>query len=418
MASIAVVGGGLAGLSAAWRLSRRHRVTLLERHAVPGMDAHSLDFHHDGFNARIDVPLRVLYAGYYPTLMAMYRAVGVAVESTNYAGSFSRVGGDAYFRYRNALVGGTSIPLPAPPWGIPWLQIVRDLVRLRRLAPRHLRTMNDALPLGTWLEQQRFSSAFANGFLVPVFATIGTCSYQAVRAYPARVVLDYLTRGLVLGGVQRVVLGTREVVRRLTQGLGEVLCGVTVQTVAPAASGVEVRWDGGGRTFDHVVVASQANQARRLLAPAFTAERDALAGFAYEASEVVVHTDPALAPRQRANWAPVNILVDDAQPRPMATIWLNRVQRDLRALSPVFQTWNPLLAPEESRVLARARFERPVVDAASVGASAEVTRLHSQPHRRLWLCGSYLGPGVPLLEAAASSSERVANAIGDHPAGP
>ena len=74
---VAVVGGGIAGLSAAWRLSAHHRVTLIERHAVAGMDAHSLDLEHDGATHRIDVPLRVIYEGYYPTLISLYHALGV-----------------------------------------------------------------------------------------------------------------------------------------------------------------------------------------------------------------------------------------------------------------------------------------------------------------------------------------------------
>ena len=34
---IAVIGGGIAGLSAAWRLSTHHRVTLMERLANAGL---------------------------------------------------------------------------------------------------------------------------------------------------------------------------------------------------------------------------------------------------------------------------------------------------------------------------------------------------------------------------------------------
>src|SRR5690606_30221219 len=77
---IAVVGAGIAGLSAAWRLSARHRVTLIEKLPVAGMDAHSIDLPHDGTSFRIDVPLRVLYEGYYPTLIALYSALGVETE--------------------------------------------------------------------------------------------------------------------------------------------------------------------------------------------------------------------------------------------------------------------------------------------------------------------------------------------------
>lgn len=412
--NIAVIGGGIAGLSAAWRLSTHHRVTLIEAHEVAGMDAHSLDLDHDGGTHRIDVPLRVLYEGYYPTLIAQYHELGVQLERTNYAGSFSRLGGGAYYRYRNWLVAGRSVPLPAGPIGAKAFRINADLLRFYRLAPRALDALRDSEePLGSWLDRQRFSKDFAEGFLIPTFATVCTCSAAAVRAYPARVILDYLTRGLTFGGVRRVVLGTREVVSRLTEPVAEVRCGVRVRKIQPAAERVRVVWDGDERVFDHVVVATQANQAASVLDGAYRREQEALARFAYESSSVIVHTDPRLAPHERRHWAPVNLIVSDAHDKPMATIWMNRVQPALRRRSPVFQTWNPILEPRPETVRAEAHFERPVVNAASLEGARLLRLLHAQHGRRLWFCGSYMGPGIPLLESAARTALDVSVAIND-----
>lgn len=409
---IAVIGGGIAGLSAAWRLSTHHRVTLLERHAVAGMDAHSIDLAHDGDTARVDVPLRVLYEGYYPTLIGMYQALGVQLERTNYAGSFSQLGGDTYYRYANWIVGNRSIPLPAFPLGRRALRINRDLLRFYRLAPGALGEIGDGEePLGAWLDRAGIGVDFAEGFLIPAFATVCTCSSAAVRAYPARVILDYLTRGLTFGGVRRVVLGTREVVRRLTEPLAAVECGVAVRRIAPRGERVSVSWDGGEREFDHVVVATQANQAATMLDASYRREREALERFAYEGSEVIVHTDRALAPRDRRHWAPVNLITSDAHDKPMATIWMNRVQPALREKSPVFQTWNPLIEPRAESIRARAKFERPLVNGSSLEGARTVRLLQAQPGRRLWFCGSYLGPGIPLLESAARTATEVAAAI-------
>jgi predicted NAD/FAD-binding protein len=411
---IAVIGGGIAGLSAAWRLSTHHRVTLIERHEVAGMDAHSLDLQHDGGTFRVDVPLRVLYEGYYPTLIAQYHQLGVQLERTNYAGSFSELGGAAYYRYANWLIGGHSIPLPALPFGRKALRINRELVRFYRLAPSALAQMQDSEePLGSWLDRQRFSADFAEGFLIPTFAAVCTCSNAAVRAYPARVILDYLTRGLTFGGVRRVVLGTREVVRRLTEPVHEVRCGVKVQHISPEADGVRVTWDGGEQRFDHVVIATQANQAAAMLADAYRQEKSALERFAYEASAVIVHTDARLAPRDRAHWAPVNLITSAAHDKPMATIWMNRVQPELANASPVFQTWNPIVEPRAETIKAHARFERPLVNASSLEGARLVRALQGQHGRRLWFCGSYMGPGIPLLEAASRTALDVVNAIND-----
>lgn len=416
---VAVVGGGIAGLSAAWRLSAHHRVTLLERHAVAGMDAHSLDLEHDERTTRIDVPLRVIYEGYYPTLIDLYQALGVELERTDYAGSFSELGGPVYYRYANLTVGGRSVPLPALPLGRASLRINRDLLRFFRLAPLALATLGESEePLGSWLDRAGLGTEFTEGFLIPTFATVCTCSSAAVRSYPARVILEYLTRGLTFGGVRRVVLGTREVVKRLTAPLAAVRCGVQVHSIRPVEDGVRVAWQGGEQRFDHVIVATQANQACGMLDASYRQERDALERFAYEPSEVTVHTDVRLAPPERRHWAPVNVVVSRDHDKPMATIWMNRVQPSLRALSPVFQTWNPIIAPHPDTVKAHARFERPLVNAASLVGAREMSLLHEQAGRRLWFCGSYLGPGIPLLESATATAARVVTAIGMQSASP
>ncbi|HRN53474.1 MAG TPA: hypothetical protein PK788_08250 [Gemmatimonadaceae bacterium] len=109
----------------------------------------------------------------------------------------------------------------------------------------------------------------------------------------------------------------------------------------------------------------------------------------------------------------MNLITSDAHDKPMATIWMNRVQPGLAHSSPVFQTWNPIVAPREESIRAQARFERPLVNAASLEGARTVRVLHAQHGRRLWLCGSYLGPGIPLLEAASRTALDVAIAIND-----
>ena len=110
---IAVVGSGVAGLSAAYLLSRRHEVHIFEREDAVGMDAHSVSIH----GARMDIPLRVFSESYYPNLCNIYKLVGVNYDLADY--SFScRGGGEssaaAYFRYVNCFVRGMSADSSLP----------------------------------------------------------------------------------------------------------------------------------------------------------------------------------------------------------------------------------------------------------------------------------------------------------------
>ena len=217
---IAVVGSGIAGLSAAWQLSNDHEVTVFERSARPGMDAHGLDIESSAGNARIDIPLRVFFGGFYPNLSALYEYLGIDCHPINYSASFGTLHEATYFRYDNYKFGGYSLPFFKGRHSLSpkSLRIGWDIVRFFRQIPGSLATgIADELSLAGYVEENNLSQDFAEGFLYPAFAGICTCSHERIREYPARVVLEYLNTGLLFSSVRRVTQGTQEVVKRMAK---------------------------------------------------------------------------------------------------------------------------------------------------------------------------------------------------------
>ncbi len=124
-----------------------------------------------------------------------------------------------------------------------------------------------------------------------------------------------------------------------------------------------------------------------------------------------MHSDERLAPPDRGLWGPVNFILASGQDMPMATIWMNMVHGDLP--TDIFQTWNPIIEPRPDRVISRVSVERPVVDPASLRGLALLDELQAEPGRRVWFCGAYASPGIPLLESAAASGLRAAARIAE-----
>lgn len=409
---IAVIGSGIAGLAATWQLSRAHEVTLFERGPKLGMDAHTAEVDGTGARVAINVPMRVFFEEYYPSLTALYRELGVAYEPVQYSGSFSQFGGDTYFRYRNYwlgprtfsfLAGASRFSLSAMRIGLELLRLARQW---RRRGPDH---RLDTISIEDYLRERGYSRQFAERFLFPTFAGICTCSYDSVRAYPASIILEYLGGGLVGSRVNRLLHGTCDAAERMARSAARVELNTRLQSVRHDAQGVNLV-DESGHTarFDHVVIATQANQAVNLLGDAMAREREVLSRFRYEQSRVVVHRDARLAPRQRHEWAPVNFLLSAEHDKPMASIWMNRIHPELDGHADVFETWNPFLDIAQDDVLIEARFERPVVNAASLEAISLLGDLQQEADRRVWFCGSYARRGIPLLESAAASAAAVA----------
>lgn len=415
--NIAVIGAGLAGLTAAWALARQHRVTLYERHARPGFIAHALSMPcPDGGEQEVDVPLRVFYPGYYRTLMRLYAHIGAATEPISYAATYTNASGERLFRYSNWRLGGRSFSL-LPPQDLRHAQtraIAWGTLAFLRQSGRAWREGRlQGLTLRQHLQTARYPQAFVDTVLLPAISTVCTCPNEAALEFPAELVAEYFGRGLAHQSVRRALHGAQDATQRLLQPVQQFVPHAKVVAVLPGEAGVSVvHADGSRSEHEHVVLASSATHALGLLGEAVSAEERSLLGAVqHHAVEVLLHRDPRLMPQRRSDWSPINSAIDPAWPQAATTIWINAVQPRLRTAADLFQTVAPGLRPREELTLASAHFERPVVNAHSLSLLPRLQQLHAQPQRRLWFCGSYARVGIPLLEAAVASALDVAERI-------
>lgn len=420
---IAVIGSGIAGLAATWYLSKAHEVTLFERAPKIGMDAHSVEVDCGQGTVHLNAPMRVFFEDYYPSLTQLYREIDVGFEAIEYSGSFSRQGESAYFRYKNYSFGSTVLPFLTgrSAFHLRALKLGAELVRFLRLAKGYKEfstNETESLTVEQYIEQNGFSRDFAESYLYPAFAGICTCSYASVKAYPASIILAYLDSGLTWSRVNRLSQGTHEVTKRLAAVASEVRCNTYLKAVNRFTHGVSLTDDDGHtEDYDHVVIATQANQALELLAHASAEERTALAKFQYETSRTIVHTDRSLAPANVVDWAPVNFLMSDFSDKPMASIWMNQIYSGLGTDTDYFETWNPFHEADADKVLIDASVQRPVVTSDSLQGIRQIDKLHEQHDRRIWFCGSYASRGIPLLESAVVSAKTLSEKLCDRNVG-
>jgi predicted NAD/FAD-binding protein len=407
---IAIIGSGMAGLAASWFLGADHQVTLLERQARLGIGAHSVQ----APGGVVDVPLRVIYPGYYPELFALLAETGVMVEALDASLGFSALGGTSYFRYRNLHALGKTLPWVTP---ATWMHrasrhILFDLGRFLWHAPQALAAGTLAgRTIGDYLEQQHYSQAFTDHFLVPAFAGINTVSYQEVRNYPAELIAQYFTRDFLVSSVYRAVGGAQAIAQALTGRVAQLRLEARIRSVHRQADGVVVTMDdGNAETYDAVVFATQANQVMAMLGDASPAERAVLEAVRYGAVRVVMHHDARLMPTSHADWGPVNYVLSPQHDRPMVSIWVNRLLPAYQHARPLFQTINPMWEPAPQQVLQDCSLQRPIVDLATQANLQQLETLHAQPQRRVFFCGSYAAQGIPLLESAVASAHRLAQA--------
>lgn len=405
---IAVVGSGAAGLAATWLLGKSHHVTLFERATRLGGHANTVRVATPEGEADIDTGFIVYNAATYPNFIAFLAEIGITGVASSM--SFAVSLGDGACEYSGdgvlGLIGQIrNVPSPAH-----W-RMVRDIFRFFRMAPALAHDPDNTLTLRGWLADHRFSDVFVDRHLVPMAAAIWSAPADAVLDFPAVAftrffanhgllrVRDRPTWLTIPGGSRRYVDAAARASRV------DIRLATAVTAITRRDDGVTVAVRGGeAEKYDHVVIATQADEALGLLSDPAPEERD-LAMFRYTDNLAVLHTDPRLMPRTRRLWSSWNVL--SADPIPAITYWMNRLQ-PLPTRRQHFVTLNPHRPPREDATLAHVRYRHPVFDHKALAAQSRLRGL--QGRRRTWFCGSYFGYGFH--EDAARSGFEAAEVIG------
>lgn len=408
---IAVVGGGVAGLGAAHRLTGTHDVTLFEAADYVGGHTNTVDATVGGITFPVDTGFLVFNERTYPNLIALFDALGVPTAGSDM--SFSVSVGPHDFEWCGSSLASL-FAQPSNAASPRFWSMLKDIVRFNReatgLARDARRAADASVPLGEWLDANRFGRPFRDGYLLPMAAAIWSCPVGTMLAFPVGSFAKFCDNHGLLQIANRprwftVKGGARQYVERITARLHDVRTATPVRTILrtpPETAGhgggsVTVITDHGRETFDHVILASHSDQSLAMLGDASDEERAILGAVAYQPNRSYLHTDLSLMPRRRRAWAAWNYLSGGSFDAPgdparsvAVTYWLNALQ-PLPFDRPVLVSLNPIEPPREALVLQAFDYSHPVFDAAALDAQRRLPSI--QGRRNTWFAGAWTGWG-------------------------
>ncbi|WP_326951864.1 NAD(P)/FAD-dependent oxidoreductase [Amycolatopsis sp. NBC_01286] len=413
---IAVIGSGVAGLTAAYLLQRKYEVLLFEADDRLGGHAHTHDVPSaHGGTIGVDSGFIVHNERTYPTLLRLFGELGVQTRDTEMSMSIRCDGCGLQYAGAKGLPG-----LFAQRGNVVRPRYVRMLAEVKRFH-RHAKRLLEAkdagdVTLGAFLAIGGYSRYFVDHFMLPVVSTVWSADRSDTLRYPARYLFEFLRNHGMLSvknspAWRTVVGGSREYVERAAKQLTAVHLSTPVRSVLrTAGGGVEIRDDADTpHRVDRVVIATHADQALSLLANPSDAERDVLGAFRYSENEAWLHTDTSVLPSladARAGW-------NYRAPECGAPTGAVQVSYDMNRLMQLDEptgyvvTLNPGEGTGRTGLVAKMRYEHPVYTPEAVAAQRRLPELNDGV---IAYAGAYHGWGFH--EDGCASGARAAETLG------
>jgi predicted NAD/FAD-binding protein len=414
--NVAVVGGGVAGITAAYQLQKAHSVTLLEANDYVGGHTNTLVI-PDGPDAGtpVDTGFIVLNDRTYPTLNRFFKSLNVAIRKSDMSFSYfsERTGFQYASRNFNSLFAQRKNLFNPFHW-----KMLGEIMRFNRRVQQGLQDGDIGdITLGQFLRQHRYSRRFQRHYVYPMVAAIWSAPDARVDEFPMLTFARFFhNHGLLSVSDQPqwyyVAGGSQTYVRAfLKQFSGRVETNADVTAIERTAAGVILKDSKGNtRPFDRVVIATHADQALNLLADPSDEEKSLLGPWTYSVNETFLHTDTRWMPANRRAWASWNFIreADAGADAPVTlTYHMNRLQ-ELNTRNEYLVTLNPFKPIDAEKIIAHMTYTHPTYTFASLDTQRYLPRLNGLGNTAF--CGSYFGYGFH--EDAARAGIQAAAALG------
>lgn len=429
---IAIVGSGISGLMAAYRLHARHEITVFESNHYIGGHTHTVRVDLDDETQHVDTGFIVFNPRNYPGFTDLLDSLNVESQPTSMSFSVSNADGSLEYNGTNLnrLFAQRSNLLRPRFYGM-----IRDILRFGQDVRELLASdTGDEETVEQFVARHGYGDLFMRRYLVPLGAALWSCPTETFRSFPIRFVGEFLANHFMLqiGGRPqwRVIRGgsTRYVEKMIQPFAARIHTDCPVKKVVRDDEGVEVRTESASSRFDHVILACHADQALDILHAPTPLETELLSMFPYQKNEVYLHTDATVLPRRKLAWAAWNakILPSGGTPaaernttpsaRPAdgaeraAVSYNMNILQSLNSRRTFCVTLNEadLIAPES--ILGQFTYHHPLFTMSR----SQAVRRHQEVlcQNRTSFCGAYWGYGFH--EDGVQSALRVVAAI-EHP---
>ena len=409
---IAVIGGGVSGLGAAYKLSDAYQVTLFEAENRLGGHARTV-FSGKSGQQPVDTGFIVFNYPNYPELSQLFSELNVPIAKSDMSFGASLLDGKIEYALRNfdAIFAQRKNALNPR-----FVKMVWDINKFNTIG---LTVADDeSLTIGQFLKRLKTGDWFRDYYLLPLSGAIWSTPTEKILDFPAYAMLQFFKNHALLSRSGQhqwytVKGGSREYVSRLENVLAQKQ--VEIRTNTPVASvtrhqtGVVVKtYSCEPQTFDEVVFATHSDDTLSILSDPSKSEQRNLGSIKYQNNDVVLHSDVTVMPKLYKCWSSwvYTERKDKNTDKIDLTYWMNSLQ-PIPLDDPLFVTLNSTRNIDQNQIYDQVTMRHPVYDVGVLGAQKAISLNNGD--NRTWFSGAWMKNGFH--EDGLSSGLDVARSI-------
>ena len=388
---IAVIGSGISGLSAAYFLSKYHKVDLFEQNDHFGGHSYTYDIKEENKIVPVDLGFIVFNELTYPNLINFFNELKVPFEKSNMSFSVS-------IKNTNIEYGGNGFKAifanKLNLFNFNFLKMIREIISFYNYAPSLLNNNDNEETLGDYLERSKLSKYFIEYHIIPMVAAIWSMPFSKAKEMPLKLFLNFFINHGLFRLKNRpqwytVTNRSRSYVNKILEKIsGEIFKNYKINNISRSDDNVRISIGNEYLDYDHVVLACHADQSLNLLEEPTVKEKEILKKFTYVSNRAFLHTDENLMPLRKKAWSSWNSITKDN--KTCVTYWLNKLQ-NLKTDKNYFLTLNPVEEINQNKIIKQEKFTHPYFNNENVSLQKDLHLL--QGRKKAWFCGSYFGYG-------------------------
>tara|TARA_B100000287_G_scaffold380229_1_gene383811 strand:+ start:367 stop:1614 length:1248 start_codon:yes stop_codon:yes gene_type:complete len=395
---IAVVGSGISGLSAAYFLSKRHKVDLFEKEDHFGGHSFTIDVEYqkeENKKISIDIGFIVFNHQTYPNFVNFLKENKIDIEKSNM--SFSVSVKETEIEYCGKGLRGI-FSNRKNLFNFKFIKMFFDIINFYK-KNSDLKSINEKETLEDYLKKQNLSEYFVNYHIIPMVSAIWSMPPHESKQMPLKFFLKFFQNHGLFKLKNRpqwytIKNRSRTYVNKILENIsGEYYKNYKINKLIRTSNGVKLYYGDNAEFFDYekIVLATHADEALSIIENPSEDEKNILSNFHYKKNIAVIHTDERVMPKNKKAWSSWNSLLDKNDIKKNSiTYWLNLLQ-NLNIEKNIFITLNPFFEIEKNKIIRTVNFTHPYYNHKSLISQKKLNSLQNK--KNILYCGSYFGYG-------------------------